>query len=217
MAALSAAALFCKEKQADKNKYGGYKATLSAALQSQCFHGFLRCDKGDIPAQGKLCRRDRRFYKARMAAPFGEIYKLPELLEKFSNLYVNILTELEAPVQAAIDEARERVFDELNRKHCHEKLSDKFVNLFNEIREKAEHCNNVAQLQNIKVEADALKIRCLNEISAEEAKLIEQETGAGPIPAGLDNIDNVALRFTDTINNSKQDIEDALLSFLSKH
>ena len=47
--------------------------------------------------------------------------------------------------------------------------------LFNEISDKAESCNNVATLQNIKVEADALKVRCLNEIEKEEAKLIAEE------------------------------------------
>lgn len=105
------------------------------------------------------------------AAPYSEIFKLPELLEKFSSLYVSILNDLEAPVQQAIDDAKTRVFDELKGKKCHDKLSDKFITLFKEIRDKAEHCNNVAQLQNIKVEADALKVRCLNEISAEEVKM----------------------------------------------
>ena len=39
-------------------------------------------------------------------------------------------------------------------------------------------CNNVATLQNIKVEADALKVRCLNEIEKEEAKIIASEQPA---------------------------------------
>ena len=104
-------------------------------------------------------------------APYSDIFRLPEFLEKFSSLYVAILNDLEAPVQQAIDDAKTRVFDELKGKKCHDKLSDKFITLFREIRDKAEHCNNVAQLQNIKVEADALKVRCLNEISAEEAKM----------------------------------------------
>lgn len=60
-------------------------------------------------------------------------------------------------------------------KKCHDKLADKYVHLFNEISDKAESCNNVATLQNIKVEADALKVRCLNEIEKEEAKLIAEE------------------------------------------
>lgn len=42
---------------------------------------------------------------------------------------------------------------------------------FSELSDKAGRCNNVAVLQNIKIEADALKVRCLNEIVAEEGKL----------------------------------------------
>ena len=110
------------------------------------------------------------------SAPYNEIFKLPELLDKFIHLYGRLLSAMQKPVDAAIQEARKRVFDELKGKKCHDKLSDKFVNLFREILDKAEHCNNVATLQNIKVEADALKVRCLNEINAEEAKYIETES-----------------------------------------
>ena len=54
-------------------------------------------------------------------------------------------------------------------------MADKYVKLFGEISNKAMSCNNVATLQNIKVEADALKVRCLNEIEKEEAKIIAAE------------------------------------------
>lgn len=121
------------------------------------------------------------------AAPFSEIFKLPELLSKFGNLYVALLTEMEKPVEAAIDEAKDRVFSELQGKLCHDKLSDRYVVLFREIREKAEHCNNVATLQNIKIEADALKVRCLNEISAEEAKMVAAATPPAPVSDNNDN------------------------------
>lgn len=121
------------------------------------------------------------------AAPFGEIFKLPELLSKFGNLYVALLTEMEKPVEAAIDEAKERVFSELQGKLCHDKLSDRYVVLFREIREKAERCNNVATLQNIKIEADALKVRCLNEISTEEAKMVAAATPPASVNDDNDN------------------------------
>ena len=121
------------------------------------------------------------------AAPFSEIFKLPELLNKFGNLYVALLTEMEKPVEAAIDEAKERVFSELQGKLCHDKLSDRYVVLFREIREKAERCNNVATLQNIKIEADALKVRCLNEISTEEAKMVAAATPPAPVNDDNDN------------------------------
>lgn len=111
------------------------------------------------------------------SAPYSDIFRLPELSGKFSDLYMTILNDLEKPAQEAIDEAKTRVFNELDGKICRDKLSDKFIRLFEEIKNKAESCNNVAGLQNIKVEADALKVRCLNEISSEEAKMTSGATG----------------------------------------
>lgn len=108
-------------------------------------------------------------------APYSEIYKLPDLLDKFTKLYGGLLMGMKEPVNIVIEEARQRVFDELRDKKCHDKLSNKYVNLFKEISDKALRCNNVATLQNIKVEADALKVRCLNEIETEEAKIIAKE------------------------------------------
>lgn len=104
-------------------------------------------------------------------SPYGQIFKLPELLDGFVKLYGTLLIEMQKPVMAAIEEARKRVFDELQNKKCQDKLADKFRDRFKEINDKAEHCNNVATLQNIKVEADALKVRLLNEIASEEAKM----------------------------------------------
>ena len=109
------------------------------------------------------------------STPYFEIFKLPDLIDKFINLYGELLNEMQKPIDIAIQEARQRVFEELKDKKCHDKLVDKYVHLFNEICDKAESCNNVATLQNIKVEADALKVRCLNEIEKEEAKLIAEE------------------------------------------
>lgn len=109
-------------------------------------------------------------------SPFNEIFKLPDLLEKFISLYSQLLLEMQKPIYQAIDEAKERVFEELDGKLCQGKLKDKFIRLFREIKEKAETCNNVATLQNIKLEADALKVRCLNEIINEEEKLTPIES-----------------------------------------
>lgn len=83
---------------------------------------------------------------------------------------------MQKPIDNAIQEARQRVFEELQDKKCHDKLADKYVNLFREISDKAMSCNNVATLQNIKVEADALKVRCLNEIEKKKRKSLQQNS-----------------------------------------
>ena len=115
-------------------------------------------------------------------SPYGEIFKLPALLDSFIQAYGKVLHDLNEPVLQAIAEARSRVFDELRDKQCKPQLSDSFIRRFDEIREKAIHCNNVATLQNIKVEADALKVRCLNEINAAENKILAQIAAAGTEP-----------------------------------
>ncbi|MBF1049794.1 BREX system P-loop protein BrxC [Peptostreptococcus sp.] len=104
--------------------------------------------------------------------PYRKIFELPELSNKFTSIYTDLLQEMQEPVDQAIQDARKRVFDELEGKHCYDVLVNKFISLFQEISDKTETCNNVATLQNIKVEVDALKIRCLNNIHSEEVKMI---------------------------------------------
>ncbi len=110
------------------------------------------------------------------AAPFSDIFKLPGLLDEFSNTYSKVLDEMEAPVEEAIDDARKRVLQELEGKLCEEQLRNGYIDRFQELDEKASHCANVATLQNIKIEADALKVRCLNEIADLERKLQAQQS-----------------------------------------
>jgi hypothetical protein len=114
--------------------------------------------------------------------PYNEIYKLPPLRDKFIQANVELLSNMAKPVQTAIADARSRVFEELDGKLCKSKLNDKYVGLFQELKDKANTCNDVAALQSIPVEADALKVRCLNEIAQMEEKL----TPVTPPPATTD-------------------------------
>lgn len=109
------------------------------------------------------------------AVPYSDIFKLPSLLDAFSNSYSKLLDEMEAPIEEAIDEARKRVLQELEGKLCEGQLRSRYTDRFQELHEKASHCNNVATLQNIKIEADALKVRCLNEIADLESRLQAQK------------------------------------------
>ena len=45
--------------------------------------------------------------------------------------------------------------------------------------------------------------------------LISQETGCGPIPAGLAPLDTMKVRFTTVINSDKPAVEEAISLFLS--
>ena len=101
-------------------------------------------------------------------SPYADIPRLPELLDKFTSAYMAVLNSMEAPIRATVNEAKARVIAELADKTYKDEMSNRCHKLFEEIYEKLKTCNNVAVLQNIKVEADALKVRLLNEIDAKE-------------------------------------------------
>ena len=107
----------------------------------------------------------------RSSNPYSRIKELPGLLDRYVTVHVNLLTEAAEPVSAAVEEARTRVFAELNGKQCKDKLEMKYLTAFDELREKVNTCNHIGNLRLVREEADALKIRCLNEIASEEAKI----------------------------------------------
>ena len=118
----------------------------------------------------------------RMPSPYREIYKLPELNQRFINCYYAILMNLMGPVKESIADARARVFEELNAQNCKQAFEQRVHDRFLELKDKAEHCNNAAALQNIRIEADTLKVRFLNEIAAYVAK-----RDTPPAPADKDD------------------------------
>ena len=109
------------------------------------------------------------------AKPYNEIFKLPGLLDTYVNKYGILLQEMAGPVVAAIDDARKRVLDELEGKLCRDRLRQDAIKRFEELQDKADRCQNVATLQNIKIEADTLKVRCLNEIASMENMMQKQK------------------------------------------
>ena len=107
--------------------------------------------------------------------PFSDIYKLPDLNDKFREAYAKLVLTEQAPVLETIKEARERVLEELNASHIKQKLSGRVISSFDDISDRATHCNNMATLKNIRHETDALKVRLLNEITAEEEKYLAEQ------------------------------------------
>ena len=103
--------------------------------------------------------------------PYNDIYKLTPLRDKFIKANAALLAKMAGPVKLAIEDAKLRIFDELDGKICKDKLSDKYIRLFQELNDKAGHCNDVAALKAIPSEADALKVRCLDEINELEKLL----------------------------------------------
>ena len=105
--------------------------------------------------------------------PYNDMHKLPDLIDKYLTAYNEELDRHMEPALESVAAARRRVFEELDGKECKPALSDKYVRSFEELSDKAKACNNIANLKNISVEADALMTRSLNEIFAVEKKFAE--------------------------------------------
>ena len=106
--------------------------------------------------------------------PYANIPKLPELREKFMACYVKILQQESSPVLDLIDQAKSRVLEVLSTKEYNEEKRNTYFTQFQEIRDGAEHCNNVSSLRSFADKADALKLRLLNEMDALDNKLAQQ-------------------------------------------
>ncbi|WP_449290976.1 BREX system P-loop protein BrxC [Oscillibacter ruminantium] len=108
------------------------------------------------------------------AEPYNDIPKLPELREQFMKAYMKVLQVQEAPVYAAIDEARTRTLEVLKEKPYASEKKDKYIELFVEIREESSHCNNVSRLRSYADRAEALKLRLMNEMDQLDVALAKK-------------------------------------------
>lgn len=107
----------------------------------------------------------------RQEKPYKNIPKLPSLRQKFVDSYGKVLTREEKPVLDAIDQAEKRVMEVLNTKEYAENYRQRYFTLFAEIRDGAQHCNNVSSLRSYADKAEALKIRLLNEMDRRDAQI----------------------------------------------
>lgn len=111
----------------------------------------------------------------RMPRPYQEIPKLPELREKFMSCYSRILEEQAEPVRDSIYQDQSRVLEVLNQKPYKDARFQRYLDQFKEIMDGAEHCSNVSTLRGFADKAEALKLRLLNEMTAEDNRLAREE------------------------------------------
>ena len=87
---------------------------------------------------------------------------------------MRILEEQAEPVKDSINQDRNRVFEVLNTKSYKDAKFNRYLELFKEIMDGAEHCNNVSTLRSYADKAEALKLRLLNEMNAEDIRLMQE-------------------------------------------
>jgi hypothetical protein len=107
--------------------------------------------------------------------PYGNIPKLPDLRDQFMTAYGRILEKEEAPVLDSINQAQNRVLEVLQAKPYAASKRAHYQQMFQEIREGAERCNNVSSLRSFADKAEALKLRLLNEMDRLDEQLAQQK------------------------------------------
>lgn len=111
----------------------------------------------------------------RMDKPYRDIPQLPELRSRFMDAYTKILEAASAPVMQSIEAAKGRVVEVVDAKAYVSEKKPKYIELFMEISNGAERCNNVSVLRSYADKAEALKIRLLNEMDAIDADIVKKK------------------------------------------
>ena len=96
--------------------------------------------------------------------PYSSIQKLPEMSQKFTDVYGRLLENEAVGMRPIVANDRKVVMDTLNQKEFADVFRSKFNQKFEELSEKLDKSNEIAAVKNIKLESDTLKLRCLDEI-----------------------------------------------------
>lgn len=111
--------------------------------------------------------------------PFGKIQRLPELNMKFEDLHMGLLEKEAAIMEPLVHDDFLKVKEVLDSKPFAEVLRPRINQRFDEIREKLKTSGDIAAIKNIRLESDALKIKCLDEI--DEYERVHQPVSEPPV------------------------------------
>lgn len=111
--------------------------------------------------------------------PFGKIQRLPELNMKFEDLHMGLLEKEAAIMEPLLHDDFLKVKEVLDSKPFAEVLRHRINQRFDEIREKLTTSGDIAAIKNIRLESDALKIKCLDEI--DEYERVHQPVSEPPV------------------------------------
>ncbi len=124
--------------------------------------------------------------------PFGKIQRLPELNMKFEDLHMELLEKEAAIMEPLVHDDFLKVKEVLDSKPFAEVLRPRINQRFDEIREKLKTSGDIAAIKNIRLESDALKIKCMDEI--DEYERVHQpvsEPPVTPVVSGKEPVNDV--------------------------
>ncbi|MGM7634990.1 BREX system P-loop protein BrxC [Bacillus sp. Hm123] len=100
--------------------------------------------------------------------PYKNIHQLPNLINEFNDLFIELLEKECEPIKEAIEADYHIVLEELNK---HEEIKNvlfnKFKTSFDRLKDRLSQVNNFYEAIAMQTESDRLKVRCIDEISHE--------------------------------------------------
>ncbi len=106
--------------------------------------------------------------------PYREIPKLPALLNTYRDAYMKVLDATEAPVISSIEAEMAGVMDVLNTKPYKDQYRSDFYNQFANLRDKARRCNNITILRSYADQANAVRMRLINQMDRIDMELAQK-------------------------------------------
>ncbi len=97
--------------------------------------------------------------------PYSDIQKLPELHEKFQGNFIQILENETEPIIDAINQAKDRVLEELEKKEYKSEKQQEYCDQFDNMRKEARSSDNIAIIRSYTDRADTLRGRILDKMS----------------------------------------------------
>jgi len=101
--------------------------------------------------------------------PYKQIKDLPELYQKFTEIYGHILNSKLEPVKQIIEQDKQKVLDKLAGKEYESEYKQQVIQDFMELEDRANSTNDISDMLGFKDKADSKCVTWLNKISQKEA------------------------------------------------
>lgn len=113
--------------------------------------------------------------------PYSDIYKLPDLVEKFRVRFMELLEEECQPIRTVVENDKEIVLKELLGHAFKDEFYDSFKSRFDSLLRRLDSSNNFYEAIAMKEESDRIKLRSFDDI---EKEAIRREPKPDGLPGG---------------------------------
>jgi hypothetical protein len=110
--------------------------------------------------------------------PYSEVFKLPELIDRFAAKFAELLEEEARPIKEVVKSDKQKVLDELSSYSFKDRYYEKFRKGFDDLLNRLDRADNFYEVIAMKEESDRLKLRYLEEIAKEAEKQKYSHEGA---------------------------------------